>query len=105
MPNNSTCSAFKPTKSPPHICSPDEETTVQQEHQRAANAARLLELSQTALAALDGDDSSLLNQTGALGRTLQELRRLDPSAAELVSRPRTGRHPASRTSRQSFPLR
>ncbi len=64
---------------------PGEETSIQQEHQRAANAARLLELSQTALAALDGDDTSLLNQAGALGRTLQELRRLDPSAENLVS--------------------
>ena len=64
---------------------PGEENSIQQEHQRAANAARLLELSQTALAALDGDDSSLLNQAGALGRTLQELRRLDQSADGLVS--------------------
>ncbi|MEN9572200.1 MAG: repair protein RecN [Verrucomicrobiota bacterium] len=59
---------------------PDEEAEVEAEHHRASNAARLLELSQTALGALDGEDSSLLNQLGALGRTLQELQRVDPTA-------------------------
>jgi len=58
---------------------PDEETEVEAEHHRAANAARLLELSQAALGALDGEDGSLLNQLGALGRTLQELQRVDAS--------------------------
>lgn len=59
---------------------PDEEAEVEAEHHRASNAARLLELSQSALGALDGDDDSLLNQLGALGRTLQELQRVDASA-------------------------
>ena len=59
---------------------PDEEAEVEAEHHRASNAARLLELSQTALGALDGEDGALLHQLGALGRTLQELQRVDPSA-------------------------
>ncbi len=59
---------------------PDEEAEVEAEHRRTSNAARLLELSQSALGALDGDDTSLLNQLGALGRTVQELQRVDASA-------------------------
>lgn len=59
---------------------PDEEAEVEAEHHRASNAARLLELSQSALNALDGDDGSLLNQLGTVGRTLQELQRVDASA-------------------------
>ncbi|MFM8468905.1 MAG: DNA repair protein RecN [Limisphaerales bacterium] len=58
----------------------DEEAEVEAEHHRASNAARLLELSQAALNALDGDDASLLTQLGSLGRTLQELQRVDASA-------------------------
>ncbi|MFA6546793.1 MAG: DNA repair protein RecN [Limisphaerales bacterium] len=59
---------------------PDEEADVEAEHHRASNAARLLELSQSALDALDGEDGALLNQLGALGRTLQELQRVDAAA-------------------------
>jgi len=58
----------------------DEEAEVEAAHHRASNAARLLELSQAALGALDGDEASLLNQLGSLGRTLQELQRVDPAA-------------------------
>ncbi len=58
----------------------DEEAEVAAEHQRASNAARLAELSQAALGALDGEDASLLNQLGALGRTLQDLQRVDVGA-------------------------
>ena len=59
---------------------PDEEAEVEAEHHRTSNAARLLELSQAALGALDGEEASLLNQLGTLGRTLQELQRVDPTA-------------------------
>ncbi|NBV22644.1 MAG: DNA repair protein RecN [Proteobacteria bacterium] len=59
---------------------PDEEAEVEAEHHRTSNAARLLELSQAALGALDGDEGSLFNQLGALGRTLQELQRVDAAA-------------------------
>ncbi len=57
----------------------EEEAEVDAEHHRASNAARLLELSQAALNALDGDDTSVLNQLRAVGRTLQELLRVDAS--------------------------
>lgn len=59
---------------------PGEEAEVAAGHHRASNAARLLELSQAALGALDGEEASLLNQLGLLGRTLQELQRVDPAA-------------------------
>lgn len=58
---------------------PEEEAEVEAEHHRASNAARLLELSQAALNTLDGEEGSLLNQLGTLGRTLQELLRVDAS--------------------------
>jgi DNA repair protein RecN (Recombination protein N) len=64
---------------------PDEESKVQQEFQRASNAARLLELSQNALGLLSENEASLLTQSGLLGRALQELQRIDPAAANLVS--------------------
>ena len=60
---------------------PDEEAAVQQNHSRASNAARLLELSQAALTLLDGHEPSLLDHAGSLGRTLQSLQHLDPAAA------------------------
>lgn len=61
-----------------------EEETLQQEFQRAANASRILELGQAAIGLLSGHDESILQQTGQLGRTLQELRRLDDGAAMLT---------------------
>lgn len=62
----------------------DEEAEVEAEHHRVSNSARLIEVSQSALGALDGDEASLLNQLGALGRTLQELQRVDPATRPLV---------------------
>jgi DNA repair protein RecN (Recombination protein N) len=63
---------------------PGEEETVVAEHSRASNAARLLHVCQSALGALDGDEASLLTQSGALGRQLHELHRLDPATAPLT---------------------
>ena len=63
---------------------PDEETQVEQDHQRASNAAHLLELSHSALGSLGEEEQSLLTQAGALGRTLQELQRVDAAAAPLA---------------------
>jgi DNA repair protein RecN (Recombination protein N) len=63
---------------------PDEEQSVEEEFNRASNAAKLLQLSQAALDALGENDNSLLAQAGAIGRTLQELQRVDASAASLV---------------------
>ncbi|HTA29414.1 MAG TPA: DNA repair protein RecN [Candidatus Cybelea sp.] len=62
----------------------DEEGRVEQEHQRAANAAKLLELSQAALELLGENESSILNSMGTLGRTLQELEQIDEGAADIL---------------------
>ncbi len=63
----------------------DEESDVESEYQRSSNAARLLELCQAAQNILGEDESSLLSQAGTLGRSLQELQRVDPAAGCLVS--------------------
>lgn len=64
---------------------PEEESELEQDHQRTSNAAKLLELSQTALALLGEEESALLTQAGALGRTLHELHRVDAAAASLLT--------------------
>lgn len=64
---------------------PAEEEQLDQEHQRASNAAKLLQLAQTGLELLGDGENSLLTQGGILGRTLQELRRIDSTAAPLLS--------------------
>ena len=61
-----------------------EEAQLQAEYTRASNAARLIELAQTVLAALSEEDSSILTQAGGLGRSLQDLTRLDPSAQPIA---------------------
>ena len=63
---------------------PDEEQSVEAEFNRASNAAKLLQLSQSALDALSESEHSLLTQAGAIGRTLQELQRVDSGATNLV---------------------
>lgn len=63
----------------------EEEEELSREHQRASNAARLLQLGQAALNLLSEDETSLLNQAGAVGRLLQELQRTDPAADGLVT--------------------
>jgi DNA repair protein RecN (Recombination protein N) len=63
---------------------PDEEKSVEEEFNRASNAARLLQFSQAALDALSENENSLLAQAGAIGRSLQELQRVDAGAANLV---------------------
>lgn len=63
----------------------DEENELQQEHLRASNAAKLVELSQSALAQLSEDENSLMALAGRFGRTMQELQRVDPSAGCLLS--------------------
>jgi DNA repair protein RecN (Recombination protein N) len=62
----------------------DELERVEQDFKRAGNAARLLELTQTALSLLGEQDGSLLRQAGDLGRALQALQRLDPAAGHLL---------------------
>ena len=63
---------------------PDEEMNVEQAHRRASNAARLLELSQAVLDLLAENENSVLTQAGVMGRTLQELQRVDTGAAGLA---------------------
>jgi DNA repair protein RecN (Recombination protein N) len=63
---------------------PDEEKSVEEEFKRASNAAKLLQLSQTALDLLSENENSLLAQTGALGKALQELQRTDSGAGNLL---------------------
>ena len=63
---------------------PGEDDWVEAEYKRASNAARLLELGQSAIALLSESDGSLLTQAGALGRVLQELQRVDPAAQSIV---------------------
>jgi DNA repair protein RecN (Recombination protein N) len=62
-----------------------EQEQVEQDHRRASNGARLLQLSQTARDFLAEGETSLLTQTALLGRTLQELERVDPSAEPMVA--------------------
>ena len=62
---------------------PEEEVELEQDYQRASNAAKLLELSQTALNLMSEDDNSLLSQASSLGRTLHELQRVDAAAAPI----------------------
>ncbi len=64
---------------------PGEEAQVEKDYQRASNSAKLMELSQTALSQLDGEESSLLSQAGAMGRTLHELQRVDVSASSITA--------------------
>jgi DNA repair protein RecN (Recombination protein N) len=61
-----------------------EDASVEENFQRASNAAKLLQLSQAALDVLSENENSLLTQAGALGRTLQELQRVDSGAANLL---------------------
>ena len=63
---------------------PDEEATVTAEFNRASNAAKLLQLSQTVLEGLSEGEGALLTQAGTIGRALQELQRTDPGAAPLL---------------------
>lgn len=61
----------------------DEEEPLQDELQRVSNVSRLMELSRGAMELLSEGDPSLILQAGQLGRTLQELLRLDPSAKDI----------------------
>jgi len=54
------------------------------EFHRASNAAKLLQLSQAALDVLSESENSLLTQSGAVGRVLAELQRVDAGAANLA---------------------
>ena len=61
-----------------------EDEEVEAEFHRASNAAKLLQLSQAALDVLSESEDSLLTQSGAVGRVLAELQRVDAGATSLV---------------------
>ncbi|HEX7654235.1 MAG TPA: DNA repair protein RecN, partial [Verrucomicrobiae bacterium] len=61
-----------------------EDIEVEAEFNRSSNAAKLLQSSQAALEVLSESDQSILTQSGALGRVLAELQRVDAGAANLV---------------------
>lgn len=63
---------------------PGEEEEIEVEHHRATHAARLLELTQTALAALSEQEDAVLSRLGGVGRALRELKQLDPTAGRLL---------------------
>jgi DNA repair protein RecN (Recombination protein N) len=63
---------------------PDEDKSVEEEFNRASNAAKLLQLCQAALDALSENENSLLTQSGVIGRVLAELQRVDAGAENLV---------------------
>ncbi len=60
--------------------SADEEPELEAEYKRASNASRLIDLGQNAIGLLAENEVSLISQAGALGKLMQELQRLDPSA-------------------------
>ncbi len=61
-----------------------EQEELDQEHRRASNAAKLLQLTQTGLELLGESENALLTQAGLLGRTLQELHRVDATSAPFL---------------------
>ena len=61
-----------------------EDEQVEQQYRRSNNSARLLQLSQAALDTIGEGEPCLVGQAGQLGRTLQDLSKLDPSAEELL---------------------
>ncbi len=63
---------------------PDEEEGLEADYQRASNSARLFQLASTASGLLSDDEQALLTQAGVLGRTLQELSRIDSAGRPLL---------------------
>jgi DNA repair protein RecN (Recombination protein N) len=62
---------------------PGEEEEISQAYTRASNLSRLLQLGQASLGILSENDNAIMTQQGTLGRLLQELRRIDPSAESI----------------------
>ena len=62
-----------------------EDVEVEAEFHRAGNSAKLLQLSQAALELLSESDASLLAQSGAVGRVLADLQRVDAGAGGLAA--------------------
>ncbi len=83
--NNWICLRFQMQEISAARLQPDEDKSVEEEFNRASNAAKLLQLSQAALDALSENENSLLTQSGVIGRVLAELQRVDAGAANLVA--------------------
>jgi DNA repair protein RecN (Recombination protein N) len=64
---------------------PGDDAQLEADYQRASNAARLLQLSQATLELLGENESAVLTQAGVIGRTLQELQRIDPGAGPIMA--------------------
>jgi DNA repair protein RecN (Recombination protein N) len=64
---------------------PNEEEQIQELYRRSSNAAKLIQLAQASGELLAESEDSLLTRAGMLGRTLQELQRIDPTAVPLVA--------------------
>ena len=64
---------------------PGEEEAVVEEYNRASNASKILQLCQTASGLISEDENSVTSQLGAIGRQLQELKRIDPPAGCVLS--------------------
>lgn len=62
---------------------PEEEQELDADYTRAHNAARLLDVAETARQALNDDDGSVRARMGDVGRLLRELTRLDPGTEGL----------------------
>jgi DNA repair protein RecN (Recombination protein N) len=62
-----------------------EDEQIESEYKRASNAARLIELSRSALDLLAENEPSIIAQAGAVGRLLQDLQRIDPAAQTLLT--------------------
>ena len=63
---------------------PGEDASLADAHLKASNAARILELSSSAVAGLAEEDDSVSNRLSIIGRCIHEMARLDPSAAHLT---------------------
>ena len=83
---------------------PEEEEQVEQDYRRASNAAKLLQLSQAALDLLAKTKPPLLTQAGLLGRTLQELQRVDASAVAAATLHEQAVVRAARIAGRTLPL-
>ncbi len=62
----------------------DDEAALADEHLRASNAARILEVSRSIVAGLGEEDDSVSSRLAVIGRSIHELVRLDPRASSIA---------------------
>lgn len=61
-----------------------EETSLADEHSRASNAARILEITRSIVAGLGEEDDSVSSRLAIIGRSIHEIIRLDPRASNIA---------------------